>query len=287
MRIQNSIYPYPVLSVEDEDYINESYFNVEYTTTKATPFKNAKIQCNFKLRDEQLETLLAENKAGLYLHVECSRTSLRKLYSVDSLKKTVEIEIDPEIMRQRVELTGFLLVNEEINDLKLHNVNPELYGKDYQFPRLDKGDPLAVSFTADLDLSEVESFKKISSIIKVAKSKDKKQMELNTENNIVYVYLPEKQYQGYVQGTLYPEVALSMVIFPALVELLNHVRRVNNSELEDYRWYQILSKKLDSLGYSIEDLKEKESPLKLAQVILNDPLERAFGEVGELFKDED
>lgn len=287
MRIQNSIYPYPVLSVEDEDYINNAYFNVEYSITKATPFKNAIVHCDFKLRDEQLESLLQENKIGLYLHVECSRTFFRKLYPVDFFKKTIDIEINPEIMRQKVELTGFLLVNEEINELKLRNINPELFGNDYQFPRLDKGDPLAVSFTVDIDLSEVESFKKVSSIIKVAKSKDKKQMELNTENNIVYVYLPEKQYQSYVQCAVYPETALSMVIFPALVELLNYVSKVNISELEDYKWYQILVKKFNSLGYSIEDLREKESPLKLAQIILDDPLARSFVEVGEIFKDED
>lgn len=288
MRIQNSIYPYPVLSVEDEDYTSDSYFNVEYTMTKATPFKNAKVHCVFKLKDAQLETLLAEGVLGLYMHVECSRTYFRKLIPVDPVTKMVDVEIDQTLMRQKVELTGFLLANEDIDDLKIRNVNPALYGSDYVFPDLEKGDPLAVSFTVDITLSEVESFKKLSSIIKVAKSKDSKQLELNMDSHVVYVYLPEKQYKAYVQSTNYPEIALSMVIFPAVIELLNRVASSGLAELEDYKWYQVLDRKIELLGHSIDELKDQRiSAIVLAQLILDDPLERSFEEVGELFKNED
>ncbi len=288
MRIQNSIYPYPVLSVEDEDYTSDSYFNVEYTMTKATPFKNAKAHCVFKLKDAQLETLLTDGVLGLYMHVECSRTYFRKLIPVDPVTKMVDVEIDQTLMRQKVELTGFLLANEDIDDLKIRNVNPALYGSDYVFPDLEKGDPLAVSFTVDITLSEVESFKKLSSIIKVAKSKDSKQLELNMDSHVVYVYLPKKQYEAYVQSINYPEIALSMVIFPAVIELLNKVASSGSAELEDYKWYQVLDKKIELLGHSIDELKDQRiSAIVLAQLILDDPLERSFEEVGGLFKNED
>ena len=134
----------------------------------------------------------------------------------------------------------------------------------------------------------MESFKKLSSIIKVAKSKDSKQLELNMDSHVVYAYLPEKQYKAYVQSTNYPEIALSMVIFPAVIELLNRVASSGLSELEDYKWYQVLERKIELLGHSIDELKDQRiSAIVLAQLILDDLLERSFEEVGELFKNED
>ena len=50
MRISDSIYPYPVLSVDDEDYIQDSEFDVEFTSVTATPFKNAIVKCRFILQ---------------------------------------------------------------------------------------------------------------------------------------------------------------------------------------------------------------------------------------------
>lgn len=117
---------------------------------------------------------------------------------------------------------------------------------------------------------------------------DSKQLELNMDSHVVYVYLPEKQYKAYVQSTNYPEIALSMVIFPAVIELLNRVASSGLSELEDYKWYQVLDRKVELLGHSIDELKDQRiSAIVLAQLILDDLLERSFEEVGELFKNED
>ena len=50
MRISDSIYPYPVLSVDDEDYIQDSEFDVEFTSVTATQFNNAIVKCRFILQ---------------------------------------------------------------------------------------------------------------------------------------------------------------------------------------------------------------------------------------------
>ena len=54
MRIVNSIYPYPVLSINDPDYQADSSFIVHYRLEEATPFKNAVLYADFVLHDHAL-----------------------------------------------------------------------------------------------------------------------------------------------------------------------------------------------------------------------------------------
>ena len=97
MQIVNSIYPYPVLSLDDDDYIASSSFEVEFSLTSATSFKNANVHCKFKLHDQSLEDLIKRGLAGFYLHVENSRASYRHLYALDLGTDTFDLEIDPNL----------------------------------------------------------------------------------------------------------------------------------------------------------------------------------------------
>lgn len=110
MRIVNSIYPYPVLSINDPDYQADSSFVVHYRLEDATPFKNAVLYADFELHDQVLNEQIELDKAGFYLHIENSRAAFRRLIPVEPGKTKIAFEIDPRYLRQKVEITGFLLV---------------------------------------------------------------------------------------------------------------------------------------------------------------------------------
>lgn len=279
MRISDSIYPYPVLSIDDDDYIQNSEFDVEFTSIAATPFKNAIVKCRFILYDRNLERLISLGKAGLYLRVENSLTAYRKLYSLEPGKDTFELEIDPKYMRQKVEVTGLLLAKQNITDFISDTINADLYGKDYVFPDLNTGDPLAVAFTTNVVVNDEDSFKSVSSIMKVAKSK-KEYMVVDPDGEIIYVYLPETLYEQYIRYQSVPDIALSIVILPALIQVLSYMVLNRGNDIDEQKWYMVIEKKIRSLDKDINDLfNEKISPLELAQMILENPIERSFNEI--------
>src|SRR3712207_6349078 len=102
MQISNSIYPYPVLSIDDEDYIEKSKFEVSY---RKSPFADNKVILDYNLKDDVLEDLFYTGKASFYLHVECSYTMYRTLIKLENQKKHYIFNIDPNIMSGDVQLT--------------------------------------------------------------------------------------------------------------------------------------------------------------------------------------
>lgn len=278
MRILNSLYPYPVLSTNDDDYKNGSSFEVEYNLSEGTPFRKAKLSASFNLVDSSIEQLIDSGKAGMFLHVESPRAAYRKMYRVEN--DFQEIEIEPENMRTLVEVTGLILSTDSIENYSNPNVNEELYGLDYIFPKLEAGDPLAVSFTVEIELDEIDDFAQVASIIKVARTKEK-QMRVDYDQDTIFVYLPENQYSNYLKyPSIFGEVMLSSIIQPTLIYVLDAVSRNKGANMQDRKWYQVIEKKLELLGYSMNQFfNEDISSILLTQEILKNPLDRMFLEL--------
>lgn len=289
MRIFNSLYPYPVLSLDDEDYINGSTFYVEYTLAEATSFKPAVLTAKFVLEDEQLERMIKTGVAGFFVHAESPRSAYRHLFEVDEKSCTFELVIDAKTMRQKLEVTSFIILKQDLTGYQNKNINPELYGVNYIGPNLSTGDPLAVAFTEEIEISEVNDFRSVSSIMKVGKTNEKL-MNVDIESDSIYVRLPEKQYMNYVRfGTSsLAETMLSSIIFPSLIYALDAIANNSSEIYSSQKWYQVIEKKIDSLNYSIAQLKSQDiSSVVLAQAILENPLERTLIEIGEVVSDND
>lgn len=285
MEIINSIYPYPVLSIDDDDYTG-SVFDVEYSSNEATP-NNFKL--DYIIKDKGIESLIESGKAGLYLHIEVSRSGYRQLVEVDSKTKSYLFKVDPSKMIDEVELTPFVLVKKTVKNFVNPGVNHELYGDDYIFPTLEVGDPLAVSFTRKIMVSESEdTLNNIPSIISIAKSTKNKVMTIETEADTVYVYLPEKQYDAYVELPDYADITISMIITPVLIQLLNIMiqsRQNRADEYDEWKWFKVIENKIQGLGLTIEEIEAKSSVFEVAQQILDNPMERSFDMLRGLVSD--
>ena len=84
------------------------------------------------------------------------------------------------------------------------------------------------------------------------------------------------------------EVILTMVILPALTQLLNYIVINNSSDNDGQKWYKVIERKIKSLDMDISDLMRQDiSALELAQRILDNPLERSFEEIRGVIESED
>lgn len=273
------LYPYPVLSDFSEDYIN-STFNVNYTI-REKGFKTKIIVADFILKDEVIEKMILENKASMILHVECSRTSYRKVFKLKKNQTIAEITIDDQIMKDKLEMTGIIVINEEMKVYKNNNINPDYYGKNYEIRNLEKGNIIAVSLTQEVDIpSNNDDFEKVSSVINVGLSKDEL-MSVEMDGDIIIIKLPEKQYNQYyiLSGTEYSSIVMTSTIFPSLIYILDRMSSKENPIDPELIWYQVIEKKLSTKDILVEDINETYSSVELAQMILEDPLERALREL--------
>ena len=280
MKIRDSyLYPYPVLSSFSEDYIN-SIFDVNYTI-REKGFKTQILVANFILDDKVIEELILEDKASMILHVECPRTTLRKAYRLEKHQRNIEIIIDDKIMMQRLDVTGIVVLNQDMNTYKNNNINPLFFGENYEIKNLDKGNIIAVSLTQEVDLPYNEDdFENVSSVIKVGLSKDDL-MIVEMDGDIIIIKLPEEQYNQYyrLSDTEYSNIVMTSSILPSLMYILDRMSSKENPIDTELIWYKVIEGKLKIKEIMVDDINETYSSIELAQMILEDPLERALGDL--------
>ncbi|WJP97268.1 hypothetical protein [Macrococcus bovicus] len=282
MKLINSLYPYPVLSSFDNDYIDDSDFCTEVKLIESTPYKPAKVKIKFVLKDKFLEELVAAKQAAFFIHVESPRAVYRELIKVTSSEDTQIIIIDPKKMRHNVEITPLLLTTNSLKNFINPNINKELFGSNYVFPILSSGYPLAVDKTKIIEIVDKDDFSSVSSIIKVGKTKEKL-MNIELEDDYLFVRLPEKQYKKYVTFKDMPEALLSSIIFPSLVYVFESISKHGREPYENYKWFNVLEKKFSNMGFSIDQIISQEiSSIVLAQKVLVDPLQRMFNEIEDV-----
>jgi hypothetical protein len=278
MKVKNSLYAYPVLSLDDEDYNEGSEFYASYTFQEATAFKPAVVQAKFHLENQELQLLIDEGKAAFYLHVESPATFYRKIVEVEN--GSLDVEIDVKVIRKKVEFTAFLLVKESIENFTNNQVNMELFGENYVFPILEKGAPLALGFTETLELEEKDDFQSLSSILIIAQT-EKSEYSIDYDQEKIFVYLPEAQYLNYRKyASVFGEVLFSSIITPVLLYVFEAMEKTRGDELEEYQWYKVIIAKMESFGFEKEQLYNGEvTSFALVQKILENPLERMFSEL--------
>ena len=283
MRLVDSLYPYPVLSIDDDDYLPErAYFDVKYKLEQATSTHNAVLRMKFDLKNDSFEELLKEGRAAFYVQVECRQTMYRKMTKLALERSEFSLEINPDDMRQRVDITPLFLVTEDLIGYKNPAVNPDLYGADYVFPDLSVGDPLAIAFTKSLDIEDTNNFTKLSSIIKVTENSQADVTSVDLDQDIILIKMPSKQYKFYVESQCYGfgETMLNGVILPALIYVLDTI--VNGDTVDDTsQWYQVIESKCEKSGHNLDSVADNKdiSTIELAQLILNDPMDKMMNEL--------
>ena len=280
MKIKSSrLYSYPVLSAMYDDYIN-SNFNIKEKAFKKTKNWLLNIECN--LDNNELLSLINNNKAKIVCHFECQKTKLR--YTKDLNIGDNNFEIPNADINEQLQIVAFVVANENISNYYSRSFNP-----DYGTSRFDIeiGSVLAISNQPDIpiekniyDLSNVPS---IISIVPYNSETDHKMYIDMDDNNKIMVRLQKNDYQNYSElgrgVSDYTPILHSMIIIPALT----HVFEILKSDIEtfhtyeDKRWFKALSKKFEALNkkFDYDELKNQDS-LSLAQEIIECPIEMSL-----------
>ncbi|HWL22383.1 MAG TPA: hypothetical protein VNR38_01290 [Ureibacillus sp.] len=276
MKFNNS-FPYPVLSPENDDYKGSAFeTRVEAQKTFGQLYIN--LHCN--LQDQKITSLINEGKAKYALHVECPQTSFRKIYQSEETK--IVATINENHLRGKIDVHPFILANETIEEYTNPNLNDFYTDATITY---EKGNILALGEAVEVTLHELdEESQNLPSIVTIRRSESAKELVVSLNSPQIIIELPKAIYDQYAinAGSRLKETILSMVILPSLIEVF-YILKEDSADYSEYKWYQVLEQIFKKNNIPLTQVIDGTTPvLRAAQMVLQNPLEKAFNEIQKL-----
>ncbi|MEB8133568.1 hypothetical protein [Mammaliicoccus sciuri] len=267
MKLKADFFPYPVLYDELDDFIDSS-FKVSLNYIHESP-SYIKLTAKFTLNNPDIEMLITQNKANYAIHIEGLSSSYRKLVKSEIGSDEINLYLHSDEISGNIDVNTMVIANENISNYTNSHFNPEYYGDDFSVKSIEKGDILAFDTmaTIQIDFSNKENPSK-ESMIRVS-GKDQKYMSVDTDGDVIHVYLPLKDHNAYINlskaNKVKEKLLLNLVILPTLTVVLERIKQ--EPSYEDRQWYRALLDLLNKYGFD-EGLSGKE-PLIVAQQLLD------------------
>lgn len=233
----------------------------------------------FDLDNDSLSQLIEGGRAEYVMHIYCKGTMFREVRRFS--KAIAEAVVLPaNNLRDRVEVDFFVCANAHLEGYENTQAHSDYAG--YKFP-VDKGAILAYGGQGVFYANKTpEELKAISSFMNID-SDDKADgpMYNDYDGDKITVFLSKNDYRRYQEVKKNDEavdILHSAIVLPALMQAIVEVQD-DDSEFKNRKWYGILKDR-------VTETKE-EQPMRVAQKILENPLNRSFNAVTTLTNGDD
>ncbi len=272
MNYHNIEFPYPVLRKDHDDIDG----NIDYEVSSIEEREDAYlININFFIDNEDILTLIRENKAEYAIEVTCSDTLYRKMYL--STKKSMEFKILKTDVKGKVFAECFILAKKGINNYQNKKAHPD-YGN-FEI-NLSKGDVLAYfgrfDFTARIDYKKLKA---VASFMEVIEGNGET-VHVNLDSDKILIELPENDFNHYKkigkEKTITPVIHASLVLNALLIALHNI------EEYSEKLWAKALKYRLENEQNLKKIPFDKENIPRIAQLLLGKPFSRLMKQLSEI-----
>lgn len=274
MDIKHKLYPHPVLWSENDDY-KTSKFNCILTQERGV--KEFIFNVKFELDNDKLLNLIEDNMVEYVLHVECSLSSYREVFS--SKSNEFKLKLEDKLLLDKVSICPFILSKNDISNYTNDDFDDDY--KDISFS-FEKGTILAIAvqqiFTVEKDKNDLSTIPSIFTIFD-KKNHEDMPVEINLANDKIMIGLNSNDYALYYNHSNSSTNTInSFIIFPTLIYALERLRE-SLDELEDFKWVQALKSSLNKNNYKLYDLLQNMPSIELAQIIMMRPISSALAEI--------
>lgn len=267
MRLIDRSFPHPVVGNRDD--VTGAAFQMSLHVSSDRDFFY--IECAAECSSKTLRGMLKKKQAKYCIHVECSNTLYRHAFSfVDDAKR---LDIPARLLHGNVELNAFIVSMVEMPNYRPDDAHPD-YGK-ARFP-ISHGDVLAVGEGLSFDAEqEYDALRRVGSIMQIVESNEDADHEMKVEFNQpkIVIVLSKSDFKTYSKLKQIKDLQSHLtttIVLPVLAEAL----RIITADAEQYeglRWCEILQHRTEAEGLASAD-----DPLKVAQVLLDNPIRRAL-----------
>lgn len=285
MKIKYRHFPHPVLANFLDDF-NAGKFDADVDVKAKT--STYEITGSFEIESPDIEKLLKKEMAEYAVHVECSLTCYRRIYT--SFSKNFSFTIPSELLEGKVEVATLITAKEDITEYSCQNFNE--FFKKYNF-KIAEGDILAVGSQFNFDAEkEEDSLKNIPSIFSVQANPTKDNppaLDISTNSDKIIIYLPDETFLKY--KTLKTDQNLSttlasMLVVPVLTEILQKFKEGEGEllvESSHYRWFRVLRKKLKEIDIDLQKPETfTDSTVSVVQKLIGEVAVKAFEDLEEI-----
>lgn len=270
MKINDKMrFPHPVLSEHSEDYI-EGRFSAEFSYQN-TDDNQLEITSTLAIDDENLNALIQKQRAGIGYFVICRPTYYNYLQStpLGESKKFFELSL----LHGEITVRPTIWALKDINNFQSTNVHEE-FGGSINFR---KGSIIAIGpeFRFSIDPKKFKPFESIFNL-SINENIKKGMIEVDADQAKIAILAEKETHEKIANMRSSSEgrsILLSAVYMPVIAEIVGRLQR-GDKNLETHRWYKVFAAKCADLG--IQPDNETETPLSVAQQLLNAPLERTF-----------
>lgn len=263
-------YPYPVLRKNPEDY-KASTFENEINVKATDAGFEIKVSCDVK--NTEILDLIADGSLSYGLQVQCTATWLRKFEK--SRSKDFTLFLSKDDVYEKVEICPCIVTNVDLLDFSNEDFAEEY--QDMQF-NIRVGELVACGDKLKFDaVYKKDILKNTSSIFNIKCDDEIKAIDISTEYEKIYIYLPKNIFELYeyhrVDELRHP-VINAIIIVPVLSEVLRIMRDSadQNEQLAEKRWYKTIKNKLTKLsrGNQAEYDKLLDNIIGTAQMLVGD-----------------
>lgn len=275
MRIKYKLFPYPVLSLYSDDYKNNNFIVIPEVEKNINEIK---IKFILEMDDNDLIRMIKSGLVEIVYHIECAKTVYRKIFKTN--KHNYDISINEKNLNGNVDICCFIIAKNQINDYSNLNFNDD-YNNSKFF--IQRGSILAFYNLPRIEfIKNIEELEKMSSVFSILMKNDNKEngMHIELNRNKIQIWLEKNEFEKYrvfANSLNYQAILHSMLIFPALMYAFDMIMNDGEDEYYEYRWFKAIEKVLEGSNIILSKISiEKYTSYKLAQKILNMPLNRAF-----------
>ena len=277
MKIENRLFPYPVLCVENDDYLH-CRFDVRVNQTEE--LKDIVVDFEIELDNKELLSLVRNGQAEYLIHIECSTTSYRKV--VRNAGRMFDYRIPKSRVNKEVTLVGMVVAKKNIEGFWSDSFN-----EDYEEPvDFEKGSILAYRNLPRIivlkNYEELASDDAFFTIVGKNYGLDiEEPVTFDLNGDKIKILVDEPIYNEYIKfhnNPIMKPIMISMLVMPALVAVIEEIRSNSEEIYASYYWYQKIKKSCELQGKRfVEDIIDGDATsIEIAQDMLQLPIGNAF-----------
>lgn len=280
MEIKNRLFPYPVLCVDNDDYI-DSEFYVENDLKEDLTDLSFSFDISLN-NNEELQYLIQRGYAEFVIHIECSSTAFRTILRTAGNK--IKYHIAKSKVNGEIVLLGAIVAKEKISGFKSKHLNED-YDEEVSF---EKGAILAYYNLPKIYITKnYEELAGDNAFFTVVK---RISVEKDEQNPVTYdineakikILVDEEIYNEYIKYHANPNMeplTNALLVMPALAYTIDTLRSDGVEKFKSLYWYQKINKSCQLQGLNFEEdviFDFDKTSIEIAQSMLLLPITRAF-----------
>lgn len=265
---ERMLYPHPVLSEYSSDYISGE-FRAEFSQ-KLTKDDELCIESNLVLDSNDLRELIDTQQAAIGYFIVCRPTYFNRLQQVPAGKS--EKFFNARNLFGTVQIRPVVWTIKEVSDYESDLIDSE-FGTSVP---IAKGSVIAMGpeFRFSMDRKKYKPFDSIFALARDDKVPEGT-FEVDPAGERITITAEEKTFNSIAGMRKMPSgrsMLLGAIYMPAVMEVITRMQL--GDSMKGYKWYRVFSAKCDDLA--IDPADEKQSPLRLAQKLLSQPLAKSI-----------